>query len=191
MQFWYLLERIVVKSRKSMKQSHQSLCCSRTENIHKWMAEEAVQSGYSLFSILTIPALINNILFENRKRKVFKILQTDRSSLIRVYPVCYLDKHFVNSSPDNQHFIWEQNRKVFELLQTVQTQIRLLLKKQSDQDLPCLRFCKFQIMNILFENRKRSVQNFTNSPGQGNPCLLFWQAYCEFQPDKEHLFETC
>ena len=31
-----------------------------------------------------------------------------RSSLIRVFPVCYSDKHFVTSSPDNHYFIWEQ-----------------------------------------------------------------------------------
>ena len=30
-----------------------------------------------------------------------------RSSLIRVFSVCYYDKHFGNSSPDIQHFIWE------------------------------------------------------------------------------------
>ena len=28
-----------------------------------------------------------------------------RSSLIRVFPVCYSYKHFVNSSPDNQHLL--------------------------------------------------------------------------------------
>ena len=39
---------------------------------------------------------------------------------------------------------------------TVQTQIRLLLKKQSDQ---------------------------------GHPCLLFWQAFCEFQPWKPQFFK--
>ena len=33
-----------------------------------------------------------------------------RSSLIRVFPVCYSDKHFVNS-PDNLHFIGEQKEK--------------------------------------------------------------------------------
>ena len=30
---------------------------------------------------------------------------------IRVFPVCYSDKHFVNSSTNNQHFIWEQKEK--------------------------------------------------------------------------------
>ena len=33
------------------------------------------------------------------------------SSLIRVFPVCYSDMHFVNFGPDNQHFIWEQKEK--------------------------------------------------------------------------------
>ena len=30
-----------------------------------------------------------------------------RRCLIKVFPVCYSDKSFVHSSPDNQHFIWE------------------------------------------------------------------------------------
>ena len=30
-----------------------------------------------------------------------------RSSLIRVFPVCYSDSIFMNSCPENQHFIWE------------------------------------------------------------------------------------
>ena len=34
-----------------------------------------------------------------------------RSSPIRVFPVCYSGKHFVSSSPENQHFIWEQKKK--------------------------------------------------------------------------------
>ena len=34
-----------------------------------------------------------------------------RSSLIRVFPVCYSDQHFVNSSFDSQHFSWEQKEK--------------------------------------------------------------------------------
>ena len=42
-------------------------------------SDEAVRFGYSLFAILTsilwIPALITNILFENRMRKVYEILE--------------------------------------------------------------------------------------------------------------------
>ena len=34
-----------------------------------------------------------------------------RSSLIRVFPVCFSDKNFVTSNPDNQYFIWEQKTK--------------------------------------------------------------------------------
>ena len=33
-----------------------------------------------------------------------------RSSLIRVFPDCYSDNHFVDSKIDNQHFIWEQSK---------------------------------------------------------------------------------
>ena len=29
----------------------------------------------------------------------------------RVFPVCYCKKHFMNSIPDYQHFIYEQNEK--------------------------------------------------------------------------------
>ena len=34
-----------------------------------------------------------------------------RSSLIMVFPICFSVKYFVNSSPGNQHFIWEQKEK--------------------------------------------------------------------------------
>ena len=39
-----------------------------------------------------------------------------RSSLIRVNPVCYSNKHFVNSRPENQHFIWDRKKKVLKIL---------------------------------------------------------------------------
>ena len=31
--------------------------------------------------------------------------KSDQSSLINVFPICYSNKHFVNSRPENQHFI--------------------------------------------------------------------------------------
>ena len=37
-----------------------------------------------------------------------------RSSLIKVFPLCYSDKHFVNSSPNNQQFEIRK-RKVFKI----------------------------------------------------------------------------
>ena len=41
-----------------------------------------------------------------------------RSSLIWVFSVWYSDKRFVNSTPENQQFIWEQKeKKVFESLE--------------------------------------------------------------------------
>ena len=41
-----------------------------------------------------------------------------RSSLIRAFPVCHSAKHFINSSPDNQHFIWEQKEKSVQKFRT-------------------------------------------------------------------------
>ena len=58
-------------------------------------------------------------------------------SLIRVFPVCYSDSIFVNSNPENQHFIRELVAR-----QIMQTQIRQFLKLQSDQSLHCLLFCQ-------------------------------------------------
>ena len=40
----------------------------------------------------------------------------DRSSLIRVFPVCYSDKHFETFNPRNQHFISKRNKKNVEIL---------------------------------------------------------------------------
>ena len=38
--------------------------------------------------------------------------QTVLDSLIRVFPVCYSEKQFVNFSIDNTHIIWEQKESV-------------------------------------------------------------------------------
>ena len=80
-----------------------------------------------------------------------------RSSLIRVFPVCYSDKHFANSSPEKQHIIWEQKEvcskckniygepvwsgsSLFAILTSI---LRILALKT----------------NILSENRKRCILN--------------------------------
>ena len=56
-------------------------------------------------------------------------------------PACYSDKHFVNSSPDNQHFIWEQEkkRKSFTCIEWYMTWENLLFfNKDADQPVqPC------------------------------------------------------
>ena len=53
--------------------------CTKSVDPVQTAYEEAVWSGSSLFaiqtSILELPALVTNILFANRKRKVFKILE--------------------------------------------------------------------------------------------------------------------
>ena len=41
-----------------------------------------------------------------------------RSSLIMVFPVWFSNKHFVNSSPDTQHFIWEPKAKSIDNFRT-------------------------------------------------------------------------
>ena len=40
-----------------------------------------------------------------------------RSSLTRVFAVCLSDMHFVNFSPDNQHFVGNRKRKVLEIIE--------------------------------------------------------------------------
>ena len=39
------------------------------------------------------------------------------SSLIRVFPVCYSDMHFINSSPESQQFVREKEGKSFRILE--------------------------------------------------------------------------
>ena len=39
------------------------------------------------------------------------------ASQIRVFLVCFSDKHFVKSSPNNHHFFVNRERKVFEILE--------------------------------------------------------------------------
>ena len=41
-----------------------------------------------------------------------------RSSLIRVFPVCYSGRHFVNSSPENQHFMCQQKENSVQNFRT-------------------------------------------------------------------------
>ena len=52
-------------------------------------------------------------------------------SLIRVFPVCYSDKHFVNSSSDNPHFIRERKEKRVLNFRTFTISIHIGLDKQN------------------------------------------------------------
>ena len=56
-----------------------------------------------------------------------------RSSLIRVFPVCYSDNHFVNSSPDNHHYICKQKKKSVRNLRTFIVTLSLI---QYNLDIP-------------------------------------------------------
>ena len=49
------------------------------------------------------------------------------SSLIRIFPVCYYDKHFVNSNPVNHYFIWKQEEKTLQNYRTFTESAFLLL----------------------------------------------------------------
>ena len=60
-----------------------------------------------------------------------------RSSLIKVFPVLYYDKHFVNSSPDiNKHFIWDQKEKSFWNFRTFTVMLDDPLKVSNLQPTP-------------------------------------------------------
>ena len=72
------------------------------------------QADYYTINVLKFQTLV---ACQNGQDKQGR-LKSDWSSLIRFFSVCYLDKHFVNSSPDNQHFIWEQKEKSVRNLKT-------------------------------------------------------------------------
>ena len=59
----------------------------------------------NVLKFLTLVACLKDLDKQSRQNGFF------RSSLIRVFPVCYSDKHLVNSSPDNQQFILKQKEK--------------------------------------------------------------------------------
>ena len=80
--------------------------------------------------------------------------QLDLDIVLSTYSKQQKLQHGKFSNVSNTSCLPKQHR------QTAQTQIRLLLKKQSDQGLPCLLFWNsFPALktNILFENRKRKV----------------------------------
>ena len=73
-----------------------------------------VLSHYMITALHTVNVLKNSntSCLPKRPRQTVCRPRSDcfsRSSLIRVFPVCYSDKHFVNFSPGNQHFIWNQS----------------------------------------------------------------------------------
>ena len=59
-------------------------------------------------------------LFCNCALIVCELYQSLALSLLATIFVCYSDIHFVNSIPENQHFIENRKRKVFEILKHLQ-----------------------------------------------------------------------
>ena len=56
---------------------------------------------------------LNTSCLANRQRQTIQtqIRLLLKSSLIKVFPVCYSHYHFVTTSPDNQYFIFNQKKK--------------------------------------------------------------------------------
>ena len=52
-----------------------------------------------------IHSIVNVLKFQTVGEKSLDEQGRPRSSLIRVFPVCFSDKHFVSSSPDNQFYL--------------------------------------------------------------------------------------
>ena len=67
-----------------------------------------------------------------------------RSSLIWVFPACYWDNHFVDSSPDSQLFIREQNEKSVRKFRTI---IIVIYKKEKRRD----KYSQSQSLYLVFE----------------------------------------
>ena len=95
--FWIL----VTCSRSCLKELGQSIYLPHTFEhiVSLWSKKSEVHK----VNVLKFWTLVACQIGQNK--------QQWRSSLIRVFTVCYLDKHFMNYSPDNQHFIWEQREK--------------------------------------------------------------------------------
>ena len=104
----------VIRSYSRCSKISLSSCLSRKPRQTDCSADpDAVWSCSSQFDILTsilwTPTTVNVLCLDKQCRP-----RSDcffRSSLISIFPAWYSDKHFVNSSHENQLFIWEQKEK--------------------------------------------------------------------------------
>ena len=67
-----------------------------------------------------------------------------RWGCFRIIPVCYSDKYFVNSSPNNPHLFENRKRKVFEILEHFQYVLSLI--------------CRYSTLLIFLEELSTSSQ---------------------------------
>ena len=108
-----------------------------------------------------------------------------------------LCQHFCEFKPWKLTFYLRTSYLPYRPRQTMQTQIRLILKKQSDQSLSHLlfwkHFCEFKPWKPTFYLRTSFLPNSPKTnradPDQtvaerSLPRLLFWQHFCEFKPWK-------
>ena len=83
-----------------------------------------------------------------------------RSSLIRVFPVCYSEKHFVNSSPENQHFNWERKEKSVKNFRTFTVTGTLYLPNSYSSNIFCLE--NVLCLSVWFDSTCSSQQFFSH-----------------------------
>ena len=70
------------------------------------------------FAFNTVNVLKFQIVVGCKKRHRTNSTDPDQTvSLLKVFPICYSDNHFVNFSNDNRYFIRGQKKKVFEILE--------------------------------------------------------------------------
>ena len=73
--------------------------------------------------------------------------------LIRDFPVCYSNKHFVNSSSKRQHFIWEQRQKSVQNFRTLNFTINH----------SCLKQGSYRQVWVIFKDFSKTSKSLSNS----------------------------
>ena len=89
--------------------NYKSSICQKKRDVNEICAKEVFSSMVNFQKFGTLVG--SSCLPKQPKQHTPRSDCFCRRSLIRVFPVCYSDIHFVNSSLDNQHFTWEQKQK--------------------------------------------------------------------------------
>ena len=94
---------------------HIHLFSSHSSIIVLWIQSECSFKAVNILKFRPLVAFQQRLDKQGRPRSDY----FGRSSLIRAFPVCYSDEHFVDYSLDNQYFIWEPIEIVFEILEKI------------------------------------------------------------------------
>ena len=79
--------------------------------------------------------------------------------VIKVFPVCYSVKHFVNSSPDNQIFFYLRIGESVKILENVPYHANATIRSWvTIQNFPNLRFLKIQTLKLALCLQNNHVQ---------------------------------